>query len=388
MTLSPLPSSTAVPVLHVAEEMAPVAGGVPAVVRQLSRRLAQAGHRIGVLHARGDAQDLADCARVLAVPPAGLGRAWADSPALPVQLRTMLSELVSDAGVLHVHGVWSAPQMRALQQASVLGVSALFTAHGMLEPWLWNRQGWLVKAKKHLFWRMIAAPRLATCRVLHAITPMERDQLRALLPGNRIEVVPNAIEVPPERTNLPSGSRTKTVLFLGRIEPKKGVDLLVRAFAAASMGSDWRLEIVGPSWSPRYLQQLHDLVRQCGIEARTRFRGALFGADKEAALASAWVMATPSHSEVVGLVNLEAAVHGLPTITTHPTGLWDWPEGGGLLIEPAVDALASALRQASSWSDSEQRERGAASRRLVERRYSWAAVLPQWQALYADLASR
>lgn len=101
-----------------------------------------------------------------------------------------------------------------------------------------------------------------------------------------------------------------------------------------------------------------------------RLRGPLFGEEKRNLIDTEWVLAAPSHSEVVGLVNLEAAARCLPTITTHQTGLHDWEPGDGLLVEPNVDALGQALEAACSWSEQEQRDRGMASRRLVQQRYS------------------
>jgi glycosyltransferase involved in cell wall biosynthesis len=385
------------PVLHVTEDMAAVSGGVPAVVRQLSRRWAGLGERVTVLHAKGDASDLADVAEVLRCPPQGIGRAWSLGPALRPTLSGTLARLAGQGGVLHVHGLWTAPATLAPDLARRSGVPAVFTAHGMLVPWLWNQQGAAVRLKKAAFWRLLGAPALRQCGVVHAITPMERDELQALLPASRIEVIPNAIELASEpevgagSTRPAAPERDHLILFLGRIEPKKGADILIRAFARAvdqGLGADWRLCIAGPPWSERYLGTLQALVRDSGLGSRVEFTGAVFGAAKQALLARAWVLAVPSHSEVVGLVNLEAAAASLPSITTHQTGLWDWEEGGGLLIQPDDDALARALLETAGWSAAEQRQRGQASRRLVQRRYSWQAVLPQWRALYDDLASR
>jgi glycosyltransferase involved in cell wall biosynthesis len=262
----------------------------------------------------------------------------------------------------------------------------VFTAHGMLEPWLWNQQGLAVKTKKRLFWQLIAQPRLRGSTVVHAITPLERDHLTRLLPGCNVVVIPNAIDLDPAHQDS-SQDREPILLFLGRIEPKKGVDILIRAFAQASLGLEWTLEVVGPSWSDAYMQALQCLVEECGLSRRVHFRGPLFGSAKQSLLERAWLMVAPSHSEVVGLVNLEAGAHWLPSITTHQTGLSDWMEGGGILINPDVDELAKALGTASSWSEVEQRARGCASRQLVERRYSWSAVTPMWQALYSDLTT-
>lgn len=373
-------SDLSVPVLHITEDMASASGGVPAVVRQLASRWAATGQATTVLHAKGDASDLIGRVRVIREQPEGFGRVWSYSSGLRAATRTLMLDTRRDGGVAHVHGLWAAPPTLAALAAAAHQVPLVFTAHGMLVPWLWTQQGLAVRLKKTLFWHLLAVPGLRRSTVVHAITPMERDELRRLLPGSRIEVIPNAIEMIPA-TAL-QANRERVVLFLGRIEPKKGVDILIRAFAQARLGSDWQLHIVGPSWSDVYLAALKRLVKECGIEQQTRFLGAVFGSQKEALLASAWVLAAPSHSEVVGLVNLEAASRYLPSITTHQTGLSDWTEGGGLLVQPAVPDVAAALRSAALWSDTERAQRGMASRQLVERRYSWPAVMPLWRELY------
>jgi glycosyltransferase involved in cell wall biosynthesis len=378
-------SARSLPVVHVTEDMAAISGGVPAVVRQLATRWAHTGQAVTVLHAKGDASDIEGIARVVRCVPSGLRRVWGHSGALQPALRDVLVRTAASGGLLHIHGLWTAPPTLAANMAAAHGVPSLFTAHGMLVPWLWNAQGAAVRLKKQLFWRLFGAASLHRCTLVHAITPMERDELRALLPGARIEVIPNAIDLAPAGDSQP---RQPVVLFLGRIEPKKGVDILVRAFAAAGLPRDWRLDIAGPSWSDSYLAMLKTLVRQGGIENRVRFLGPVFGPAKEELLAQAWVMAAPSHSEVVGLVNLEAGARCLPSITTRQTGLWDWEQGGGCLVEPDVQDLARALRAASAWSDSERAQRGLASRDLVARRYSWSAVMPQWRRLYEHMTQK
>jgi glycosyltransferase involved in cell wall biosynthesis len=112
----------------------------------------------------------------------------------------------------------------------------------------------------------------------------------------------------------------------------------------------------------------------------------VFGPQKKLSLyRHAWAFCAPSQTEVMGLVNLEAASVQLPVVTTHETGLWDWEDGGGLLVHPRVEELSRALKQVFSWSDRERRDRGQKLRQLVERRYSWQAVGLQWLKFYATL---
>ena len=159
----------------------------------------------------------------------------------------------------------------------------------------------------------------------------------------------------------------------------------MRSFGLANIDSDWRVEIVGPVWSKAYLAHLKAIVEEFRLGNRVQFKSPVFGKEKTKLLDHAWVMVVPSHSEVVGLVNLEAATRYLPTITTNQTGLNDWESGGGILIEPNVESLRRALETTCSWSEQEQYERGKSSRQLVEEKYSWKVVFPLWEHLYQSL---
>jgi len=371
-------------VVHVAEDVAKIAGGVPAVVRQLSERLSRNGIPVQIVHSTGDPGELPPGVEVFTFPPTGLGRLWSWGRGLREGVARLAEASNGDAPVFHIHGVWSAPQYFAARTAHHADAPFIFTAHGMLEPWLWNQQGWKIQAKKRIYWSTLAYPVLSKANVIHAITPLEQIHLAKLFPGNRVEVIPNAIDVI-EAKDLKQVERDKSILFLGRLEPKKGIDLLLHAFARAKIGSEWSVDVVGPPWSRTYLNKLKAIVSGYGLERRVRFHGPLFGDEKRKLVDSAWVLAAPSHSEAVGLVNLEAAAHCLPTITTHQTGLHDWELGGGILIDPDEDALCKALEMACSWSTLERQNRGLASRRLVQQRYSWQVVMPMWLQLYSSL---
>jgi len=373
--------------VHIAEDLAAVSGGVPAVVRQLTGLLVEryADVAVQVAHATGERDGFPSPVDVFSFPPSGLGGFWKWCDSLPVGMLDLAkgSEAVGSA-VFHVHGVWSAPQYFAAKAAHKAGAPFVVSAHGMLEPWLWSEQGLSILLKKRLYWAAMAYPALRHAAVVHAITPLEKIHLQALFPSSRIEVIPNAINV----SDIPpcnSGKLGKRILFLGRLEPKKGLALLLLAFARAKIGKEWVLDVVGPMWSQAYFDELKSIVAEYGLGDRVHFHGALFGDEKIKLIESAWVMVVPSYSEVVGLVNLEAAASCLPTITTYQTGLDDWEDGGGLLVQPDRADLAHSLELACSWSERERTERGQSSWQLVRERYSWQSVLPQWYELYNSL---
>ncbi|MDD5059019.1 MAG: glycosyltransferase [Sideroxydans sp.] len=373
-------------VVHIAEDVSAVAGGVPAVVRQLSTRLAHQGVQVQIVHALGERGALPTAVESFAFPSKLVRRAWSWGDGLRAGIARLADAEGSASPVFHLHGIWSAPHYFAAKIAHESGMPFIVTAHGMLEPWLWEQQGWRIRIKKQVYWNMFAYPALKTAAVVHAITPMEQQNLHVLFPKNRIEVIPNAIDIN-EMLDMDGAyvEREPIILFLGRIEPKKGVDILLNAFARSTIAQKWRVVIIGPVWSKVYQTELDRIVAENHLGERVAFLGPVFGEEKVRWLRKAWVMAVPSHSEVVGLVNLEAAVYGLPTITSHQTGLFDWESGGGILIHPNITDMQTAIEKACSWTESEQKDRGEQSRVLVEKRYSWNAIMPLWMSLYNSI---
>lgn len=371
----------------ISEDHSVVAGGVPAVVDQLSCRIAGCGIPVNQIHVKSGGIPSRSGVEADCIVPSKLAASWGWSPRLRESMIRMST--FSESAVFHLHGIWAAPQFVGATVAKERSIPFVVSAHGMLEPWLWLRQGWIVRTKKEIYWKLFAYPAFRSASVIHSITPLEQQHLHALFPDNRIEVIPNAIDLDayPDAGSSQQ-ERERLILFVGRIEPKKGLDILLNAFATAHVSSDWRVAIIGPVWSYEYQAELAKIVDENGLSDRISFLGPVFGDEKHYWMRKAWLLAVPSHSEVVGLVNLEAAAYYVPSITTHQTGLDDWTRGGGLLIQPDVEQMRVALEQACAWSDSERDERGRASRRLVSERYSWDAVLPQWISLYESLVVR
>jgi len=369
-------------VTQILEDFSEHAGGIPRVVQELTKYVSDDHIQMKVLHAKGYSSD----SRAVASPPSSIGQYWSWNPKLRGEIRTLVVSS-SDPSLIHIHGVWSGPQLLSGQIAAELNIPFILSSHGMIEPWLWSKQGLWIKLKKHLYWNLFASNCFAKAKVIHAITPLERDHLIKLFPKNRIEIIPNAIYVEPGNVlgATTSTQREKNILFMGRIEPKKGVHLLIQAFAESKISKDWRLIVLGPSWSMVYMKYLLNMVTESGLQDRIIFKGATFGDEKREWMRKSWILVAPSYSEAMGLVNLEAAINELPAITTYETGLFNWEEGGGLLISPNVEEVISALKKACNWSDSERDQRGKSSKFLVANKYSWNVVAPLWAELYKEV---
>jgi glycosyltransferase involved in cell wall biosynthesis len=259
-----------------------------------------------------------------------------------------------------------------------------------LEPYHWGDKGVLQRTKKALYWRFMGYPAFRWASVVHAITPLEQRNLAVLFPTQRIALIPNAVDLRVVDDGLRRGPaygspHGPVVGFVGRFHPKKGAHLLIEAFAMADLPSEWQLVLAGPPGHPRYMAHLARLGGKSKVKDRIKFIGPLTNGAKWNFYRSASVVAVPSLSEVVSLVNLEAAACGTPTITTRETGLDEWEDSGGILIEPNIHSLANALTRICSLSIRDYEARSVTSRRFVEEHHSWERVKQQWRALYQSV---
>jgi glycosyltransferase involved in cell wall biosynthesis len=193
------------------------------------------------------------------------------------------------------------------------------------------------------------------------------------LPNERIAVVHNGVD---ERllATVPLGIRDPepTVLYLGRLERYKRVDLLVRAMARIrDAGDPGQLLIAGDG---RHGSSLRRLVRRLGLAGRVHFAGRVSEATKRSLMERAWIHAITSTKEGWGISVIEAAACGTPTIASDTPGLRDavvHGESGILVRHGDVTALADAIR--SLLTDRPRLDRLAAGARARAERFTWAA---------------
>ncbi len=176
-------------------------------------------------------------------------------------------------------------------------------------------------------------------------------------------------------------------LFVGRLHPKKGVEMLLHSFRRALLPETWRLVIVGPDFDPKYSLRLRQIVSDANLNERVSFLGPIFDDRKQELMQKAWAVVVPSFSEVVALVNLEAATVRTPTITTTETGVEEWDKHGGLITKPDVEDLARALEQSALWGLEERLMRGQQIQEWVEAFYGWKTIGPRWLETYQRIIS-
>ncbi len=280
--------------------------------------------------------------------------------------------------VVHVHGLWQCPGVYARRAAQRHGRPLVISPRGMLEPWALAQRGWL----KRLALRTWEGRNLGSCQWIHATSPAESEAVRRVGFGERTLVIPNGVALQ-EGSPRSEGNRPRRALFLSRYHPKKGGDLLLRAWAQLGDASrDWRIDFVGPD-SEGCRASWETLARSLALPPdRVGFHGPVEGQGKWPLLASSDLFILPSHSENFGNVVLEALASGIPVITTRGTP-WEELERlhCGWWVEPEVAALKAALAEALTSPGERLREMGERGRTLAAS-FEWKAIASRMAQAY------
>jgi glycosyltransferase involved in cell wall biosynthesis len=382
-------------ILHVVPSYLPAVryGGPIFAVHGLCRALAARGHRVEVFTTNIDGAD--DSMVPLGVPvpldgvyvryfPSKILRRLFWSPPLAHALRAD----IADFSLVHLHSVFLWPTWVAARLARSARVPYLISPHGMLVKELIARRSRLIKSS----WiKLIEKTNLENASVIHVTSELEAEELRRFgwrLP--RLETIPNGVEEFDRSAegNLSAdvveiAAEQPLVLFLGRINWKKGLDRLLNAFALTKSA---KLAIVGPD-DENMLPRLAQLVRDLQIGDRVRvLPRTVLGADKEHLYAAAKLFVLPSYSENFGITILEAMQRGVPVITTPEVGAAKivLEAKAGLVVPGDPESLGTAIRQLME-AGPLSRAMGEAGRRHVTEHYSWACIAEQMENLYASL---
>lgn len=386
-------------ILHVVPyyEQAWAYGGIPRLATTLTHALARRGHEIAVY-----TTDVCDAASRALAPAVDTARP--DAPRVrmfrnlsnrlayrwqfftPIGLAAHLRRTVRRYDVAHLHACHNLPTSVAASILARSGVPYVLAPNGTA-PWIERR----VRLKR-LYDFVAGAHVIPGASCVLAVSEAERRQLQRLgVPETRIALVPNPIderefEATLDAVGFRRAHRLGTaplVLYLGKLTPRKGVDVLVRAFAR--IRPDARLVIAGNDMGS--LGRTMALARSLEVERRVVVAGLLRGSERLAALAAADVLAYPSHDEVFGLVPLESLLSGTPVVVCNDSGCGEvvGSVGGGHIVPPGdpealAGAIESILGSPAIW-------RGRA-RRAAERaraRFGSDIVAERLERVYTDI---
>lgn len=356
--------------IHVVPHIDQEAAGPSYSVPRLCQSLAATGHQV----------ELTCLAARRQIPGVALDL----HPQWPVLGRFAISSSLAKAlgrkakavDIVHNHSLWSMVNVAAGWVVPGRRAKLVTSPRGTLSAWALGRS----RGVKRVLWPLQRRA-LSHADLLHATSEVEWQEIRAQGFTAPVAVVPNGIDLPePPPPRPDTGART--LLFLSRIHPTKGLDRLLHAWAQLeARHPQWNLVVAGRG-EAAHVQEVRALAATLGLQ-RVAFPGPLYGVNKAQAYFAADLFVLPTHSENFGMVVAEALAHACPAVVSRGA---PWAglaaEGCGWWVDNRVDELTTALGAAMRLPREQLAAMGLRGRAWMERDYGWAAIGQKMDAAY------
>ncbi|MDE7393376.1 MAG: glycosyltransferase, partial [Muribaculaceae bacterium] len=301
---------------------------------------------------------------------------------LSKNLRNAMRSVPAD--ILHTNGLWMHINHLTAVEARRRRIPFVLSPHGMLYGAALSRSAW----KKHLMSNLWFRRDISSADAIHATCNAEAQSITDFGYRGHIEVIPNAVVQPDYVADIRAARSYdfdgSTFGFLGRLHPRKGIELLINAYAKAEVPGS-RLIIMG-SGDIGYQRQLRSIVSSLKLENSVVFTGHIDGREKFEHLASLTALFVPSDFENFGMIVPEALMAGTPVVAADTTP-WQMLEqhNCGWWRPRDIDSLVDSMRQISSTTPSLLEQMGNRGAIMVSEHFSPEVVADQMLNLYNSL---
>ena len=313
---------------------------------------------------------------------------------IPKGLGAVLKDKAASADIIHSHGLWAPANAIVAGAARKANIPHVIAPRGSFEPGALDKSAW----KKAIFKRLYVNHALCDAACFHALTEREAWCIRQFGLTNPIAILPNAVTVsqPPDDRDVAAGrdwtawfGGKKLIVFLGRMHPIKGLDVLIEAWRRiAGEFTDWHLVLAGPD-EDGYLAAIESQVETADLADRVSFPGGLYGPDKDSLLTAADLFVLPSRSEGMSVALLEAMAAGLPVVITKSCNFHAAEDlGAGFVVGGDVESLAAGLAKMLKTPDDRRSEMAARGASLVRGNYCWDSVAREMLEVYKWVLGR
>ena len=302
------------------------------------------------------------------------------------RIRPRLDQLVPQADIVHTHLPFNYPTYASAQAAFRHGKPLIYHQRGVLDPARLSFRS----LKKALYLHLVEKPILHRADTLIALTEAERDSYRRLGIETRCSVIPNGVDSteysgtydPREVAKLGIRDNQVVILFMGRVHPIKGVDLLLDAFISLRQRvTDAVLVIAGPD-EFGLQAKFDEQVRRANVAGGVIFVGMVQGETKRQLLLRADVFCLPSVAEGFSIAVLEALAASTAVLLSPGCNFPDVVAArAGRICERSVDAIESNL-EAMLTNRDELRAMGLRGRELVESKFAWDSIVERMLEVY------
>ena len=342
-------------VLHVIPSVGPLRGGPSAMMRTTARGLVQAGVAVDVATTDDNDAERLQVAHSTAITEEGVTYWY-----FPRQTRfytfswpltRWLARNVKNYDLVHIHALFSYAAIPAAFWASYYQVPYIIRPLGVLSVLgMHKRRPWL----KKLSYELIEKNIIRGAALIHYTSEQERVEAAQLGIRHCSVIIPNSVEIPNQslksarsylRARHPQLADRLIILFLSRLDPKKGLDILLPAFAEVRAKHPKAILVIAGSGKPSYVSILQQHADRIGIASDVVWTGFLTGDEKWSALAESDIFVLPSYSENFGLAVAEAMACGLPVVVSDQVAIHReiTDARAGLVVPCQVKELTEAL---------------------------------------------
>lgn len=284
--------------------------------------------------------------------------------------------------IFHSNCCWYPYSAFTIGWAQQKGYKTIVTPHGMLEPWILQRNYWSKKLPGIILYQRRA---IKKADLVHATAESEKENLLKLGWNPNVKVIPNCVQI--DKIQIKTfGVQSRTILFLSRIHPKKGIEILIESVRKLKQQlSDWKVLIAGTGDSC-YISRLQEMSSQMCVDDLVEFVGPVYGEKKYDLYRKADLFVLPTYSENFGIVVAEALACGTPVVTTEGAPWKDLVDFCcGWWCEANITSFSSSMIDFLSKTPDQLKQMGINGRQLIESKYSSAKVAQMFLELYHDL---
>ena len=298
--------------------------------------------------------------------------------------------LSSDADIIHIHGLWKYSSYIAYKVAKKREIPWVVSVHGMLTKYSLRRS----KFKKSIAFSFYAKNILQHATVIHVMNGDEEDYIRSLGINVPIKIVPNGIKINLLNCNgFNSLSRIskgrKVILYLGRIHPIKGLDILLEAWSKLDEKYHKEICLVIAGWGEKnHLSEFKRNLLEYNSSNSVFYIGPQFDNDKHGVYCQADAFILPSLSEGSPVSVLEAWSYSLPVIMSEESNLPSGFESGSAhKITLSADVMSDELKAFIQMPSMEQQQMGKYGFELVKKRFNWNTIAKKMFKIYCFVSS-
>lgn len=305
-------------------------------------------------------------------------------------LPIILEDLKPD--ILHPQYIWTYSSKVTLSHHKKNKTPVVITPRGMLDEWAIKNSVY----KKKIVGTLFEYEHLRKSACFHALCKSEAKSIRAFGLKKPIAIIPNGVTPPNENEILPppswaedkSWAGAKICLFLSRIHPKKGLELLIQAWAdqkEATRKENWKLAIAG--WGDQdYILKLKDMVSKLNLDKEIKFIGSQYGKNKSSAFKNASAFILPSYSEGLPMAVLESWSYGLPSLITPQCNIEiGFERNLCIKIETTTSSVGDGLLRLFQMDDQEMDEMSRKAKLVIKDKFDWEIIARDMKNLYEHI---